>query len=261
MAACPFVDQAQAVERERLVYVVDEVGGGRDERGQAARGDDARAAAQLLDHAPEDAVDESRVAVVEAGLNRGHGRGPDDLVRALDADAREPRRARKERVGRDRDARRDDAAEVAPALIDDLEVRRRAEVHDDAGRAVLVHRRHGVNDAVGPHVRGRVVEDGQPRVGLVADEERREVEVDLGHALQGVVELRHDRGDGYRRDGLEVESGEGEEVARVDAVLVDGARALRRQTPVPGEALALEHAERRVRIPHVHHKKHKSTED
>jgi hypothetical protein len=119
-----------------------------------------------------------------------------------------------------------------------------------------VRRRDGVNEAVGPDIRGRVVEDGQARVGRVVDEERREVEVDLGHALQGVVELRHDRGDGYACDGLEVEAGDGEEVAHLQPVLVARPRALRRQTPVPREPLALEHAERRVRVPHIHHQKH-----
>src|ERR1043165_9671648 len=138
LATCSFVDEAQAVERERLVNVVYEVGGGGDERRESARSDDARAAAQLLDHAAEDAVHESGVAVVESRLDRRHGRGADDVVRALDADARQPRRARKGRVGGDREAGREAAAEVAPHLLDALEVRRRAEVNDDARRAVLV---------------------------------------------------------------------------------------------------------------------------
>src|SRR5919199_4911538 len=138
LTAVPLVNEPQPVERERQVDLADELRGGRNQRGEAARGDDARAAAQLLDHAPEDAVDQARVAVVEAGLDGRDGRSPDDLVRPLDADAREPRRARKQSVGRDGDAWRDDAAEVAPALLDDLEVRRRAEVHDDARRPVLV---------------------------------------------------------------------------------------------------------------------------
>src|ERR1051326_925377 len=80
-AACSFVDQAQAVERERLVNFVYELGGGGDERREAARGDDARASAQFLDHPPEDAVNESSVAVIKAGLNRRDGRVADDLAR------------------------------------------------------------------------------------------------------------------------------------------------------------------------------------
>src|SRR2546423_5465615 len=40
-AAVSLVDEAQAVERQRLVNFVYELGGGRDERGESARRDDA----------------------------------------------------------------------------------------------------------------------------------------------------------------------------------------------------------------------------
>jgi hypothetical protein len=66
-------------------------------------------------------------------------------------------------------------------------------------------------------------------------------------------ELRDDRGNRDGRYRLEVEPREREEVARVHAVLVNRPRALRRQTPVPRQTLVLEHAERRVRVPHIHH--------
>src|SRR5215207_3050284 len=151
-AAHALVHEPQAVERECEVYFVYELRRGRDERREPARRDDARPAPQLFNHTAQNAVHETGVPVIKPGLYGSDGRGADNVVRALDAYARQARGAREERVGRDGDARRDDAAEVSAALVYHLEVGRGAEVHDDARRAVLVRGRDGDDDSVRPHV-------------------------------------------------------------------------------------------------------------
>src|SRR5919206_1495478 len=61
-AAHTLVYEPQAVEREREVDFVYELGRGRDERGEPAGRDDARAAPELFNHAAQYAVYETGVA-------------------------------------------------------------------------------------------------------------------------------------------------------------------------------------------------------
>ena len=76
----------------------------------------------------------------------------------------EPRGAREERVHRDLDPRREHAADVLAVRRDDVEVRRRAEVDDDARRAVALARRDRVDDPVGPDLARVVVADRDARL-------------------------------------------------------------------------------------------------
>ena len=69
--------------------------------------------------------------------------------------------ALRERVERDLAARRERAAEELALGGDDVEVRRGAEVDDDAGAAVEVVRREGVGDAVGADLARAKLEDAK----------------------------------------------------------------------------------------------------
>ncbi len=112
-----------------------------------------------------------------------------------DLHAPEPRRLLEERVGRDRDARHDDAPRVLPLLRHDVEGRRRSEVHDDAGAAQPGVRRDRVDDAVGADLLRHVVEDRHPRLDARLDEERL-LPRDLAQRLaQRELQGRHDARD------------------------------------------------------------------
>ena len=109
--------------------------------------------------AVDDPVDLAREAIDEAGLQAADGRLADHARRLGEVDLDEPRGAREERVHRDLDAGRQHAADVLAGGRDDVEVRRRAEVDDDARRAVPLARRDGVDDPVRPDLARVVVAD------------------------------------------------------------------------------------------------------
>src|ERR1700742_4342300 len=95
-AAVSLGNETQAVERERQINFVYELGGGRNQRRESAGRDDARAASEFLDHSAEYAIRESSLAVVSPRLYRRDGRSADDRMRALDAYARQACGARKQ---------------------------------------------------------------------------------------------------------------------------------------------------------------------
>src|ERR1700679_2753979 len=128
-------DEAEAVEGEGLVDLLDEAGVGGDEPGEAAGGDGFGGGAELGDHALEDAVDLADGAVVEADLDVVRGVGADDLGGLFDFDAGEAGGAGEERVGGDADAGSDGAAEKLALGGDYIERRSRADVDDDGGAA------------------------------------------------------------------------------------------------------------------------------
>ncbi len=85
-----------------------------------------------------------------------------------------------------------------------------------------IDRGDAVDDAVGADLGGVVGEDGQAGADAGLDEERLDVEVELGGAAQGGVERRDDGGDGDAGDVGHGERAQGEEVAEEDAELVGG---------------------------------------
>jgi hypothetical protein len=90
-------ENAQAVECEQVVDLLDVARIGGDEVRKAAAGDDARLAvlvgAEFGENALDDAVDEADVAEVNSALQMADGVGADDLGGALDVDAVETRGA------------------------------------------------------------------------------------------------------------------------------------------------------------------------
>ena len=80
----------------------------------------------------DDAVHQIGEAVEEPRLHGMHGIGADDFSGVADFHAQQPRRARKQRVGGNADARRQRAAQIFAALGDHVKIDRRAEIHHDA---------------------------------------------------------------------------------------------------------------------------------
>src|SRR5438477_545846 len=76
----------------------------------------------------------------ESRLKTGDSRLPDHARRLDEIDVSQSRGTPEQRVHRDLDSRREHAADVLRLRGDDVEVRRRAEVDDDARRAVAVRR-------------------------------------------------------------------------------------------------------------------------
>ena len=144
----------------------------RDERREAAGGDDGAGVAELGEDALDQPVDQADVAVDDARLHRVDGVAPDDLRRLGDLDARELGRAREERVGADLQARREDAAEVLALGRHAVEVRRGAEVDDDDAALGPLEARDRVGDAVGADLARVLDEDGHARADPGADDER-----------------------------------------------------------------------------------------
>src|SRR5207342_1693827 len=121
-------DEPEAFEREERVDALQSPSVRDDQVGQAARRYRRRLDAELPADRLHDPVYLPGEAVDEPGLQArrrvlgDHGRRLDEV------DGEEPRRARRERLHRDLDPRRDDAPCVLAFRRDDVEVRRGAEV-------------------------------------------------------------------------------------------------------------------------------------
>ena len=131
-----------------------------DQLGEAARGDDRRRlVAELGSDSLDDAVDLACEAVDQAGPQRRFGRLPDRGLGRDEVDLDEAGGAFEQRIHRDLDPRRENTADVLPRDRDDVEVRRRAEIDDDRGRAVTLPGRNRVRDPVGADLAWVVVTD------------------------------------------------------------------------------------------------------
>ncbi len=257
-------ENAQAVEREHVVDLLDVARVGSDHARQAAAGDDARrllgVGAKLRKNALDDAVDEADVAEVNSALQVADGVGADDLCRALDVDAAQARGAREERVGAEAEAGRDGAAEIFAARGDHFKFCGRAEVDHDAWAAVALEGGDAVGDAIGAKLGGIVDEHLHAGLDAWLDEHRLDVEVGFAHLAQRGVDGRHHRSDDDVRDLAGRHAVHLKEVHEEDAVLVDGLRAMRGDAPVRGElglfAIELVEAESRVGVADIESEQH-----
>ena len=164
----------------------------------------------------------------------------------------------KQRVGRDPDPRRDDAAQVLALARDHVEGGRRSEVHHDARAAVLLERRHAVDDAVGAHFRGIVVVHRHAGLDAGLDEQRPRVEVALAHLAQRGVQRRHDRRNYDALHRADLEPVHRKQIAEQHAVLVHHLRLDGGDPPVRQQAssarfggLGLENSQHRIGIAYV----------
>ena len=236
--------------------LVDGLGVRCDQLREAARREHARVAAELLAHAPDDAVDLAGEAVDDAALQRVHGVAPDHGRRGDELDAREARGAVEERLHRDRDARGQHAAHVLARRRDGVEVRRRAEVDGDAGPARARQRGHRVDDAVGPDLARVVHQDRDAAAHPRADQERVDRERLLAHP--GPLRRQHGHGRGHDQRGHlgGVEVAQREQPVELHREVVGRAQRARGDAPRVGELLALPESQMRLRVADVDREQH-----
>ncbi len=230
-------DEAQALESQEVVDVLDVLRSFADHGAKATGGEDLGLRAQFVEQKFEDAVDQTEVTVVEAGLQAAYGVGADHAGGLANFYAWQAGSAREECVGGDADAGADDSAQVFAFGRDAVEGGGGAEVDDHAGASVFIEGGDGVDDAVGADFGGIVIVDGHAGLDAGLDEQWFRVEVALADLAQHGVERGH-----YRRDHDAVnaggfKAGHGKKIAEEDAVFVNGAALPRSDAPVGYEAL------------------------
>src|SRR5215472_17822349 len=140
-------DNAQALESEKLVDCFDVTRRAADQWRLASCCNHFRLGAHYFFHAVENAVDQIRVAVKEAGLHRCGRIAANDLSGIIDFHTEEARRSGKKRVGRNANARREDATQVLTVLRHRVKIDCRAEIDDDARTAIFFKGRDAIHDA------------------------------------------------------------------------------------------------------------------
>ena len=215
--------------------------------------------AELVEQAPQDAVDRAREAVDDARADRVDGALADDGLRRQQVDRRQLRAARRQRRERDLDARHEHAAEEVALGADDVEVHRRAEVHADRRPAEALADRDGVGEPVGADLARVVVAQRHPGLQARADGEHRVAEVALAHREPLRLERRHRRGDDRRADVGEPDAAQLEQVAHRRAELVGGRLGHGREAPVLDEPAVAKRAEVRLGVADVDGEQHGAT--
>src|SRR5437588_2632381 len=247
----PLPDEPEALEGEERIDELDRPRVRRDQVGEAARRDHPRLRAELLADPVDDPVHLTREAVDEPRAERGLGRLADHGRRLLEVDLDQPRGASEERLHRDLDPRRQDAADVLAGRGDDVEVRRRAEVDDDDRRAVALACGDRVRNPVRPDLARRVVPQGDPGADPRPDDEERRLRPALRELLVLAHEPRHRRGEADAGERAEVEEAPVER-----AELVAGAVRLGRDSPVLRQAIGVVEPEDGLRVPDVDREQH-----
>src|SRR3954462_8011352 len=154
-----FVDQSEPEQREVGAMVGDGRGLGDDGWGKATCGDDGcHVSAELGDDAPDDPVDLPGEAVQETRLQSLHRRLADHRPWARDLHLDQSRRPSGQRIDGDLDPWGERPTEELPVQPDDVEVRGRPEVDDNAGSAVQGVRSQRVDDPVGTDLLRVVIE-------------------------------------------------------------------------------------------------------
>src|SRR3954471_3765834 len=250
-SAVALVQQPQPGEGEQVVDLVDGLGEGHDRAGQPAGGDRRRVLPHLGAQPGDDRIDLAGVAVDDARADRVDRRLADELAWRDEVDLGQLGRALGQRLHRDLDARRDDAAQVLAARADRVEGQRGAEVDDHARALDVVVAGDGVDQAVGADLARVVV--AQRHAGLHArpDYEHLVAEVALGHRRPLRRELRHGRGDDGGVEVAHVHAAQIEQRAQRRPELVGRRLADGREAPVLQQIGPVEGPEVRLRVADV----------
>src|SRR5574341_1239737 len=112
----PFINDSQSFEGQEFIHGIDAGALRSDQRRQSAGGGDLGRRADLLLHAPHDAVHQTDIAEENTRLNRLHGITADDFVRPDDLDPGQLRGTLKQRLHRYGTPRSDGAAYVLAFL-------------------------------------------------------------------------------------------------------------------------------------------------
>ena len=87
-------------------------------------------------------------------MNRADGRTPDNVFRLFNFDARKFRGSRKKRVRRNRNAGRDNTAQIFAGGVYRVKSRRRAEIDDNTRRTVFFQRGNRIDNSVCADIAG-----------------------------------------------------------------------------------------------------------
>ena len=175
---------------------------------------------------------------------------------AVEVDPRDRRRAARERLHRDLDARRDDPADVLAGRADAVVGDRGAEVDDHARPADALVGRDRVDEPVGADLARVVHPDRHPGPHARADHRHLVPEVALGHRGPLRPQLRHGRGEDRRVEVVEAEVAQREQVAQRGAELVRGGLAHGGEAPVVDQLLPAEGAQVGLRVADVDDEEH-----
>src|SRR4029077_6303064 len=168
----------------------------------------------------ENAIDQAKISVVEAGLQAAHRSGADDARRLADIDAGKARGTLKKRVRRDADAGTDHATQIRALGGDAIKGGRSAEIHDHARTAVFFKCSDAVHNAVRPPLSRVFVLHRHARFHTGLDKQRFQTEIALAHLAQCGIERRYDRRDHDAVDAGNFKIVHGEQAAEEHAVFV-----------------------------------------
>ena len=192
------VDQAQALERQVGVDLVDQVAVGGHHAPHAAGRDHARIAAQLLLDIRDHAGQRAHIAAHRARLHGLHGRFADGVLGPLNVHARQLGRLEEQRLHCDLEAREDRAALIRAVLVDRVKGGRSANVHNDERLAVFFHR----TDCVDQTVRADLARVGvfvlNADIHIAPRDQRLHAQVFADRVDQRIHHRRHDRCDDHR---------------------------------------------------------------
>src|SRR5450755_822007 len=251
------IDDAETLQREQLVDFADGAGLGSQQWRQPSGGQDLHWKCKLARHPLADAVHKSGIAEDQPGLHRVDGVSPDDGRRPGEFHARQARRILKEGFHGNGNPRRNAPTQVLPLGRHRIEGGGRPEIHHHQALVVLLECRDGIDDAVGPHLAGVVVEDGHPRLHARSDEQWTDAKIAFGHVLQGKLHRWDDAGDHQRPHQGWVDAGVRQRLAHPQAVLVRGAPGVGGQSPVVDEARPVKDADYGVGVADVDGEQHR----
>jgi len=149
-------------------------------------------------------------------------------------------------------ARRDDAAGKAAVLIDDLDVRGRAEIHHDARRPIEAARGNGIRHAVRTQVGTPVIRDvDQLTGGLHVHHQQIHAEHGPAHFLPHVRRRRHDRCQRHAFHRFVGHAAHVEQAAEQHVQFVSGSGGMGRDAPHVFQLVPFEEAERGLRVSYI----------
>src|SRR5688572_14390941 len=186
------VDDAQTVKGQKFVYRADTGTFRRHERSEPAGGDNLRAHADLVLNPAHDAIDKTDITIEYSCLYGMDRIAPDHFLGLDDLDARQLGSALEQSFQRNRQARRDGAADVLAFLGNEVDGRRRAEIDDDAGVMKFFVRGDAVDDPIRAHLLGIFVKDRHAGFDAGTDDQRIDLEELVTELLRRGQHRRHD---------------------------------------------------------------------
>ena len=178
-------------------------------------------------------------------------------VGRLDRDARQPRGGGDQRVQRQVDAGRDDAAFIGARIIDHVEGGGGAEIDDDQIAFVERVGGDGVEHPVGADRFGLGDVELDPPFGRrLAGDERLDAEIFGGEHFEIVKRARHHRADDHRLDVGLGEAFEREQLVQPDRILIGGPPRIGRDPPARADHAVLDQSEDQVGVAGVDGEQH-----